>query len=950
LASVVVFGMRSGYQIRRYPSFTAFSLRRSTRSGSFGHIFSSVTPLHWDLVVIRSFSPRTTEPWPPTKHSKQRQQQQDDAMHSKWQVLSDRHPASMDDGHSSWQEMEKSFKFWVIHGDVRATNQCFHLLDLIGRHLQEKISKTSTNTDSSQTRTNPPKTTTAHAISTHHLNQIVNNWRKLVKREKRGRHDRVNRKHPQKTFRSSQNYQHGDLSSLERLLSPSQVADRVEQYRQQIPSIRPDVKTYSMILDACSCWEDDPTEGYLFADDLLNRLINEYNQYLQQDNTANQNNRSSRNNVVQPDSVAFGSVIHGWSKSGLREAPQRADAWLRRIKELQNHHPSWKKHLKLNKVLYTSVIMTSSHAADAHHAEQVLEDLVQEYQRHRMDGDEDGAKQLKPDVHVFNAVLSAWSGVVKSKSGQNQSQYFGSERAESILSKMQQLHHSGDLDEVPNIMSYNMVLDCWAQSARPGQHYAPERAEALLQAMTSSSSSVTPTDRSYNTVIAAYSRAGDAHKAEKLLKKMIEAYQGGNVNVKPDVRTFSSVLAAYVRLATSIATGTENPRERVKATMDIAERAESLLRRMQELHQSGQFDFPPNFRTYSSVIACWAQASSRKHQNTANSVSPADRAESLLREMKQHDDPTVQPDVVTYTNVLNAFARTGHPDRAENLLEEMLTDCASGHCHSVQPNVQSFTCVITGYSNRSAPDAARRAEHLLTRMKALYESGKFDTCKPNVVAYTAVLNCFANLASPTRTKFADQAQAMLESMKASGDPDVFPNAISYGATIKAHAHAGQAAEAEKLLEEMIHESQQNGKKQVRPDAQTFSLVLSAWSNSSLPHAAESAEALLVRMEELHASGAVSSKPNVFCYSSVLNCWAKSNLDGAAERAEAILRSMAQRDPSVQPNLVAYNTVLNCFANKAIAISVRARRQKQQELGDQERAAQEVDDAVERALT
>jgi pentatricopeptide repeat protein len=948
LASVVVFGMRSGYQIRRYPLLAALSSRRTTRSGSFGHIFSSVTTLHWDLVLGRSLSSRTTEPSLPTKNSKQQQQQQDDGIHSKWQVLSDRHPAAMDDGHSSWQEMEKSLKFWVIQGDARATNHCFHLLDLICRHSREMLQKTADITDSTQTSTNAPKFNTAHTISTHRLNQIVDTWRKLVKQRKQGRHDRVNRKHPQNTLSSSRKLQDDDPSSLKRLLSPSQVAERVERYRHHIPSIRPDVKTYSMILDACSCWEDNPTEGYLFADDLLNRLIDEYNQSLQQKSTAIGSSKSSRNNVVQPDAFAFGSVIYGWSRSGLREAPQRAEAWLRRIKELRKHHPSWKKDLKLNKVLYTSVIMASSQAADVHRAEQVLEDLVQDYQRHRMDGDEDGAKRLKPDIHVFNAVLSGWSHVVKSKSSQNKSPYFGSERAESLFSKMQQLHHSGDLDEGPNTMSYNMVLECWAQSARPGQKHAPERAEALLRAMASSSSSVTPTDWSYNMVIAAYSRAGDAHKAEELLKEMIEAYQGGNVHVKPDVRTFSSILAAYAREATSIETGTANPRERVKATADIAERAEALLRRMQELHQSGQFDIQPNVRTYSSVIACWAQASSRYHHNTANGASPADRAEVLLREMKQNDDPTVQPDVVTYTNVLNAFARTGLPDRAENLLEEMLTDCASGNRYAVQPNVHAFTCVISAYSNRSTPDAAERAERLLTRMKALYESGKVDTCKPNVVTYTAVLNCFANLASPTRTEFADQAQSMLESMKASGDPHVFPTATSYGATIKGHAHAGQAAEAEKLLEEMIHESQLNGNNQVRPDAHTFSLVLSAWSNSSLPSAAESAEALLVRMEELHASGMVSSKPNVFCYSSVLNCWAKSKLDGAAERAEAILRSMAQRDATVQPNIVAYNTVLNCFANKAIAISVRAQRQ-QQGHGAQERAAKEVDDAVERAL-
>jgi pentatricopeptide repeat protein len=114
----------------------------------------------------------------------------------------------------------------------------------------------------------------------------------------------------------------------------------------------------------------------------------------------------------------------------------------------------------------------------------------------------------------------------------------------------------------------------------------------------------------YNTVISAFARAGQAERAEALVEEMYSDYLDGNDSAKPNVRSFSVVLDAWSK----------------SRSRDAPQWAEAILERMTQLHSSGGLDTKPNIVSYSSVINCWANSGSKE---------APDAALKLLRTMQQ---------------------------------------------------------------------------------------------------------------------------------------------------------------------------------------------------------------------------------------------------------------------------------------------------------------------------
>ena len=68
-------------------------------------------------------------------------------------------------------------------------------------------------------------------------------------------------------------------------------------------------------------------------------------------------------------------------------------------------------------------------------------------------------------------------------------------------------------------------------------------------------------------------------------------------------------------------------------------------------------------------------------------------------------------------------------------------------------------------------------------------------------------------------------------------------------------------------------------------------MIDAWAKSGERGSAVHAEALLSRMQELYRTGCTELKPNEQTYDIVLNAWALSGEETAARRGEEILNHM-----------------------------------------------------------
>jgi len=476
----------------------------------------------------------------------------------------------------------------------------------------------------------------------------------------------------------------------------------------------------------------------------------------------------------------------------------------------------------------------------------------------------------------------------------------------------------------------------------------------------------------------AYANLGNIEQADNILKEICishfsinsRRFSSSSTSIRktklvPNVSLFNTVLKACAR-------------SKVKKA---PEKVQSILQFMKE-----QTTIQPNVITYNTIMDCWAKS---KRPNAG------EKAEAYLREMimmsqnSHHDDDDdqqtttttiVQPDTISYNTVINAYANLGDANRAQYILNTMLSQNnddknnnkseqphsminifdddvdvvlpSSSSSSSVQPNVRSFNTVLMAWSKSNEKKAPEMAEAILHSMKKqqIMDTQKSPSLsaatndhqneehlftiddqnnivlhynvQPDIISYNTVINCWSK---SQRADSGTRAEAILREMMSEEGVGVTPDTITYSTVINAYANIGNANRAEQIVNEMYDNyynitTPSNYNSVAKPTVECFSTVLKAWSKSKENDAPERATALLERMK-----GTTNMiQPNMVSYTTVMDSWAKSGRPDAGEQAEEILREMEQLSSEspkyahLQPNIISYNTVINAYANNGNA--------------------------------
>lgn len=140
---------------------------------------------------------------------------------------------------------------------------------------------------------------------------------------------------------------------------------------------------------------------------------------------------------------------------------------------------------------------------------------------------------------------------------------------------------------------------------------------------------------SYNTVLDAFSKEGDARSAERLLNQML-----ASEDCQPDSYSFTSVLTAWSR----------SNGDKVEAVR----RAEDLFNiEIEARYAAGKSDFHSDTSVYNALINVWAKSGERK------AIYRVTQILNLMEELgHEGGDSNVRPDSFTYTAVLDTLARS----------------------------------------------------------------------------------------------------------------------------------------------------------------------------------------------------------------------------------------------------------------------------------------------------
>jgi pentatricopeptide repeat protein len=177
------------------------------------------------------------------------------------------------------------------------------------------------------------------------------------------------------------------------------------------------------------------------------------------------------------------------------------------------------------------------------------------------------------------------------------------------------------------------------------------------------------------------------------------------------------------------------------------EKAETLFEWMQDL-QSKINTVKPNVITYTNLLNCWAKS------KTANQEVVISRVESLIREMENSED--CQPNLVSYTTLCKTYARFGMGAEALVVLRAMPSK-------DVQPNNIMYTQVIHALAEngvRTPNDTS-----IVGQTEALMDEMAQRNIQPRITTYSACLK----LISAARISYkTERARRIVERMREAG--------------------------------------------------------------------------------------------------------------------------------------------------------------------------------------
>lgn len=446
---------------------------------------------------------------------------------------------------------------------------------------------------------------------------------------------------------------------------------------------------------------------------------------------------------------------------------------------------------------------------------------------------------------------------------------------------------------------HNAVMDAWAVS---GDIRAGQRAEQILRSLQQDPHR-TATRVSYNAVIKAYARSGQPEEAQRILDEMKRVAtrgddeKGTNGYVTPDKVSLSTCMHAWA-----------------KSTRDLplaAARADALLCEMEEAYaRTGNEHLRPDVVAYSSVLA----ATARSGGSTAKPLELLERMERYGKERPNAAFLNTWIHLLSKTNETTSAASS-----AEVILQHMKTESAAGHTE-LSPCKVTYTAVITVLAQVCSIEAADRAEVLLDELVDLWERTRNDMYRPNAKTFASVLNCVSKSGVADGIERAEALMHRMENLyNRTGAVDLRPNLIVFMQIFQILARS-KNQEAGSKAKEVLHQMNRlhlEGHKDVRPDATTLAYFLNTLTKSGVENAVELATHIVTEAEEGYKAGIGHLKPTSLLYSAALQAYAKSaSAEGTRLAEELLERTKAlyrEGKMYAKPTVLFYNAVIDAHA-------------------------------------
>ena len=326
---------------------------------------------------------------------------------------------------------------------------------------------------------------------------------------------------------------------------------------------------------------------------------------------------------------------------------------------------------------------------------------------------ETGSPNLKPNHQCFVFCVDAWA---------RSNHRDASKNAERILNKMESLFLDDSIDENDrmNNFAYNILTSLWAKT---GERGSSERIRDIIHRLTeiseqTNNEGLAPDKFTYTSLMRALvneKAPGNLEKCIAVLDRMEEfAEKTGKESVMPDEMAYATIMNGYSKDGN-------------------VQKIESLIRRMKQkkIHRTNM--------VYNILLNAIVKSKAQ---------GVGERAEEIMRQMEQEaGDGNIDccPSLVTYITYLKALSRSHSPDkitRATKVLEDIVQRFESGD-ETFRPGDRVLGSVLDVVAKSNEPRKVSMCLELIDRMQR--EHG----VTPNRVVHNIVLSACAHHIDPS---------------------------------------------------------------------------------------------------------------------------------------------------------------------------------------------------------
>lgn len=301
---------------------------------------------------------------------------------------------------------------------------------------------------------------------------------------------------------------------------------------------------------------------------------------------------------------------------------------------------------------------------------------------------------------------------------------------------------------------------------------------------------------------------------------------------------------------------------------DAAEKAVEILYEMENRSRVGDNTVKPDAITYTLVLRVCLQA------------GDMEKAEEVMGRMEKSN--ATPPTTQTYAAILDHYAKVGTKEaaeRTEKILSHM-QQLAKTKDPSLKPDVFSYTICMKAWAK------SRGCNNACERMWGLDERMKEDNVQPSAPTSSTLITCLTK--SKERVAM-ERADSLLQTMEQSNRSDLEPDFRHFLPVLEGWLRYGNVIKAARVPKRQIDKYQETRKAEAAPNAATIDMVVQGFIRTG---ELDKATMLVQKMQDLKDTNLLPEGPDHRMYSSLLNAWKRSSRPDKSTNIEQLQARIA----------------------------------------------------------